>query len=55
MLMGNVLKRSQGPSGGWRRNDWKAVYVKQGDLCGDRDGVHARSAEEPAAQESERP
>jgi len=54
-LMGNVLKRRQEPSGVWRRNDRKAVYVKQGDLCGDKNGVHARCAEEPAAQESERP
>ena len=35
----------------------KAPYVKQGDLPGGEDGVHALmlGAEEPARQESERP
>ena len=32
-----------------------AKHVKQGDLGGTQDGVHARRAEEPAAQESEHP
>jgi hypothetical protein len=31
-LKGSVGKRGRGLSGGWRRNDRKAVHVKQGDL-----------------------
>ena len=46
-LMGNVTKRRQRASGGWRRNDRKGAYMKQGDLLGERAGVHAVEAEEP--------
>jgi len=33
-LKGNVIKRRQGASGGWRRNERKDMRVKQGDLHG---------------------
>ena len=37
-------------------NALKAKHVKQGDLSDSQDGVHTRRrAEEPVAQESERP
>ena len=61
-LKGCVSKRRQGRSGGWGWNVQKAEHVKQGDLHGDRDGVHVPDSllgtdryEEPAVQESEGP
>ncbi len=62
-LRGSVRKRRRKQSGGWRRNGRKARHMKQGDLCGDRNGVHVPESgmpgtdryEEPAAQESEHP
>ena len=33
-LMGSVIKRCWGASGGWRRNDGKVGYMNQGDLAG---------------------
>jgi len=41
--------------GGWRRNGWKTVYVKKGDLAGTRKALMADRAEAPAGQESEHP
>ena len=34
MLRGSVGKQSSGQWGGWRRNGWTVVHVKQGDLVG---------------------
>jgi hypothetical protein len=54
-LRGSVIKRSWSEMGGWSRNGRKARHMTQRDLGGDKVGVHARRAEEPAAQESEHP
>ena len=39
-----MQKRHRGLTGGWRRRDWKARHVNQGDLSARRDGVHAESS-----------
>jgi hypothetical protein len=48
-LRGSVLKRWRERPGVWRRNGWKAKYIKQGDPGDYQDGV------QPIARESERP
>jgi hypothetical protein len=55
-LMGSVIKRCWGASGGWRQNDEKVEHMNQGDLSGVRRCSHPMNRdEEPPAQESERP